>query len=373
MTNVSARELCVGYSTRGGEVEAVKSVSFDIEDGEYWVLLGPSGCGKSSTLRAVAGLERATSGDILFDGESVRDLPPSERNVAMAFENYALYPPLTVRENLEFPLRARGMPDHEVRASVERVASMLDLEEILGRKPRELSGGQKQRVSLGRAIIRRPRLFILDEPLSHVDTSQRVRMRTSLRALQRELGVTTMHVTHDQGEAIAMADRLAVMDAGRIRQIGTPREVFHQPASVFVADFVGEPPINLIQGRFEALADGAAGFVSSGDGTTWRLPGRPHVPASLWGREVVLGVRPHRISLDPGSDGDLHGKALLWEWLGEEGQAAVDVDGMILQVVTERDLQLAHGDLVSLRFAPEDMLVFEAESQQRLDVDFTGA
>jgi multiple sugar transport system ATP-binding protein len=364
MSRIDVIDFRKSYETSEGTVEAVTGVNLSIAQGEYLALLGPSGCGKSSTLRCLAGLETVTAGDIQFDGESVKDLPPAERNVALAFENYALYPPLSVRENLAFPLRSRKMSESEIKRRIDDVVELLDLQELLDRRPRDLSGGQKQRVSLGRAIIRQPRLLLLDEPLSHVDTAQRIPIRTKIRALQQELGLTTIHVTHDQGEAVAMADRIAVMGDGVIHQIGTPRKVFEDPADQFVADFVGEPPINLIRGRIEA-ADGSGRFIAdTGEG---RITIPTTVPAGFADRPAVLAARPHQITIVPnGGDADVRGEVLLWEWLGEEGQADIDVGGEIFQVVSTANLHLERHSTVGLRFPKTRQLLFDVESGKRL-------
>ncbi|MBU3699309.1 MAG: ABC transporter ATP-binding protein [Candidatus Kapabacteria bacterium] len=229
-----------------GPVEPLRQISFSIEPGEFFVLVGPSGCGKSTLLRMIAGLESVTSGRLLFDDEVMNDVEPRQRDVGMVFQNYALYPHLTVAENLAFPLQIRKQSRQEIDAAVERIAASLGLSQLLSRKPKQLSGGQRQRVAVGRAIIRRPRVFLFDEPLSNLDAQLRSHMRTELRTLQRELGVTTVYVTHDQVEAMTMSDRMAILNNGIIQQIGTPAEIYDRPANTFVASFTGSPPMNLI-------------------------------------------------------------------------------------------------------------------------------
>ena len=221
-------------------------VTLTIEPGEFFVLVGPSGCGKSTLLRMIAGLESVTSGTLLFDDQPMNDVEPRLRDVGMVFQNYALYPHLTVAENLAFPLKIRKEPAESIRAAVDHVAHMLGLGGLLERRPKQLSGGQRQRVAVGRAIIRRPRVFLFDEPLSNLDAQLRTHMRTELRALQRELGVTTVYVTHDQVEAMTMSDRMAILNNGTIQQVGTPAEIYDRPANTFVASFTGSPPMNLI-------------------------------------------------------------------------------------------------------------------------------
>ena len=231
----------------GGEVIAVDDVNVDIDDGEFLVLVGPSGCGKSTTLRMIAGLESVTDGQIRIDDTDVTGRAPKDRNIAMVFQSYALYPHMTVRRNMAFGLEeSTDMPDDEIAATVEETAGMLGIADLLDRKPRELSGGQQQRVALGRAIVRDPAVFLMDEPLSNLDAKLRAQMRTELQRLQEELGVTTVYVTHDQTEAMTMGDRIAVLDGGELQQVGTPLECYHSPANEFVAGFVGDPSMNFV-------------------------------------------------------------------------------------------------------------------------------
>jgi multiple sugar transport system ATP-binding protein len=248
-----------------GDVKAVRGVSFEIADGEFVALLGPSGCGKSSTMRSIAGLEEITSGTISFDDKPVNDVRPRDRNVAMAFETYALYPTLNIYENIAFPLRSANWTSEKVDERVRDIAHRMELESILNNLPSELSGGQAQRAGLARALVREPAVFLLDEPISHLDTRQRYRMRQFIKHIHMELGYTMIYVTHDQEEAMALADRIVVMHEGIVRQIGTPDEIYNHPADDFVAGFVGEPPMNFIEGSI-ARQDGI-----------WEVPGKRSV------------------------------------------------------------------------------------------------
>ncbi len=263
---------------------AVDDVSFEIADGELMILVGPSGCGKSTLLRMIAGLEDLTSGELRIDGERINDTPPHERNLAMVFQNYALYPHLSVFENIAFPLRLRKRPEREVRAAVERTAAMLELTEQLARRPSQLSGGQRQRVAMGRAIVRQAKAFLFDEPLSNLDARLRAQMRAEIARLQRRLGTTTLYVTHDQTEAMTLGDRVAVLRAGVLQQCATPRQLYEQPANLFVAGFIGAPTMNF------APATCQNGELRLPFGTVPLPPGNDF--AALAGRRLVAGLRP---------------------------------------------------------------------------------
>jgi len=277
-----------GVSKLFGAVQALSEVSVDIADGELMILLGPSGCGKTTLLRSVAGLEDVTLGDIFIQGERVNDLAPHRRNVAMVFQSYALYPNLTVYENIAFPLRARKTPQRAVDERVRAVAGRVGVTEFLARKPGQLSGGQRQRVAIARAIVREPQVFLLDEPLSNLDAQLRTQMRAEFTRLQRQLRTTTILVTHDQVEAMTMGDRITVMNGGRIQQIGTPVEIYQRPQNTFVAGFIGSPPMNLCRARIAAHG-GVAGLEP---GSGW-IPLPPGSPSGLTpGRDVIVGIRP---------------------------------------------------------------------------------
>jgi multiple sugar transport system ATP-binding protein len=326
-------------------VAAVKELSLDVGKGEFMVLVGPSGCGKTTALRMVAGLEEITAGEILIGDRVVNDVDPRGRDVAMVFQNYALYPHMTVFENIAFALRARRAPKGEIRSRVERVAKALGLGDLLERKPRQLSGGQRQRVAMGRAIVRDPRVFLMDEPLSNLDARLRVQMRAEVARVQRDLGVTTIYVTHDQVEAMTMGDRVAVMRGGVLQQTGEPQSVFDRPVNLFVASFIGSPPMNLVQARLEER-DGDGLTASVGE---QKIAVPSEVVAARSGlrlyvdRSVGLGIRPEHVRDATGeSRARLRGTVRATEALGSELLIHLDVDAA--PVLTEEVREVA-GDV----------------------------
>jgi sn-glycerol 3-phosphate transport system ATP-binding protein len=335
----------------------------DIDDGEFVVMVGPSGCGKSTLLRMVAGLETITSGEIAIGGRVVNDLEPKDRNIAMVFQNYALYPHMSVYDNMAYGLKIQRRPKADIDARVQRAAETLELASLLKRRPRELSGGQRQRVAMGRAIVREPAVFLFDEPLSNLDAKLRVQMRSELQALHQRLLTTTLYVTHDQVEAMTLAQRMLVMNAGRTEQIGAPLEVYSRPASTFVAGFIGSPPMNLIPGR---IAEEGKSLAGDGD-VQVRLP----VPLpALDGRNVLLGVRPeHLETCEPGlalmsPDIDfielLGSDSLVYGHLGTNKQGTRVAARLHTSVVAKE------GHL-PLRYAPEHMHLFDPASGKRLE------
>ncbi|MEP6707697.1 MAG: ABC transporter ATP-binding protein [Pyrinomonadaceae bacterium] len=308
-----------------GASVAVDDFSITIDDGEFVVLLGPSGCGKSTTLRMLAGLEDVTSGQIFIGGECVNHVPPRARDLAMVFQNYALYPHMTVAGNIAYPLRIRKLSREEIAGRVERVAALLEIGSLLGRKPRELSGGERQRVALARAIVREPRAWLMDEPLSNLDARLRVQMRGELKRLQHELGTTTIYVTHDQAEAMTLAHRVAVMRNGKLQQFDTPLNIYHRPANHFVAEFVGSPSMNFIEGRI----DPATG-VFKGEGIVLHLD-RPRFDSLKKPdaeQRVVLGIRPEHVQVSAGQrDGWLPASVYVTELMGSETFVFVTLAG----------------------------------------------
>jgi multiple sugar transport system ATP-binding protein len=353
--------------------EALRGVDLEIADGELMVLVGPSGCGKTTALRAIAGLERLTSGTVRIDGDDVGGVEPAERDVAMVFQSYALYPSMTVARNMSFGLRARGVARDEQERRVREIARVLDVEELLDRKPRELSGGQRQRVAMGRAIVREPRAFLMDEPLSNLDARLRVQMRGEIVRIQAELGTTTVYVTHDQVEAMTMGQRVAVMEGGVVRQCAPPAELYAAPANTFVARFMGSPPMSLLVGRIAAGPDGLTCAIG---GLELALPAaveraRPGLRA-LAGRELVVGIRADGFALD-GGGGGLPGRVRLAELLGGESLIHVEVEarapGGAAATLTGRFPGTAvagPGEPVAVAIDPERLDFFDAESGDAL-------
>jgi sn-glycerol 3-phosphate transport system ATP-binding protein len=286
MATVEIRNVRKSY----GPVEAIKGIDIAIRDGEFLVLLGPSGCGKSTLLRMVAGLEGITGGEIAIGGRVVNQLDPKDRDIAMVFQNYALYPHMTVFDNMAYGLKIRGIPKAEIRARVDKAAEILELGRFLDRRPSQLSGGQRQRVAMGRAIVREPAAFLFDEPLSNLDAKLRTQMRVEIKRLQDRLGITSLYVTHDQVEAMTLADRILVMNHGVAEQIGTPLEVYQRPASLFVAGFIGSPPMNVLDGRIDDR--GEAVLLPGGQSLALPQP-RP----TDAGRPVKLGIRPEHMAV----------------------------------------------------------------------------
>lgn len=330
MSSVECRNIKKDF----GDVSVLKDISLDVKSGEFLVLVGPSGCGKSTLLRTIAGLEQPTSGDILINGKSVLNLEPRQRDLAMVFQSYALYPHLTVHENLAFGLRLQGLAKAEIDARVREVAGTLQIEPLLDRRPRELSGGQRQRVALGRALVRKTKLILFDEPLSNLDASLRGQMRYEIKRLHALTGSTMIYVTHDQVEATTLGDRIAILNGGRIEQIATAREIYENPVSRFVASFIGTPEMNFL----------------SGD-----LVGRP-------GTEI--GVRPEDFILD---QGDIEARFELQEYLGSHSLVHATIKGQPIRVMSPVSLAKKTGDTLRLALPKQKLHVFNRESGARVN------
>jgi multiple sugar transport system ATP-binding protein len=293
MAQVSLRRIVKEYE---GGVQAVKGIDLEIEDEEFVVLVGPSGCGKSTTLRMIAGLEEITGGEIAIGGDVVNDIPPRDRDIAMVFQNYALYPHMSVYDNISFGLKLRGFAREEIRRRVDNAARILGIGELLDRKPKALSGGQRQRVAMGRAIVRDPKVFLFDEPLSNLDAKLRVQMRTEIKQVHQTVKTTTIYVTHDQVEAMTLADRVVVMNHGIIEQVGPPNELYNRPATIFVAGFIGSPAMNMIPARLEQAGGGGL-LVALGDGLSVPVPAdRTARYAPHANRNLLFGIRPEHLT-----------------------------------------------------------------------------
>ncbi len=322
MASVAIREVRKSFGT----AEVIHGVDIAIDDGQFVVLVGPSGCGKSTLLRMIAGLENVTAGEIRIGERVVNHVPPKERDIAMVFQNYALYPHMSVFGNMAYGLKIRGLSKSDIAARVGRAADILQLDKLLDRKPRALSGGQRQRVAMGRAIVRDPQVFLFDEPLSNLDAKLRVQMRVEIARLQRDLDATTLYVTHDQVEAMTMGDRVAVMRRGELQQCEAPQQLYDRPTNLFVASFIGSPAMNLVQ--VEIRADGGGGLLCRAAGSELRLRGELSALRLYAGRKVALGVRPEHLRRADGEGGlRLTGTVVLTESLGSTLLVHADVEG----------------------------------------------
>ncbi len=360
-----ARVLLSGIDKRWGDVYGVRGFELEIADREFLVLLGPSGCGKTTTMRMVAGLDFPTSGEIHIGDRIVNDLEPKDRDIAMVFQNYGLYPNMTVYENIRFPLKIRKIPAAEHDPRVQRAAEMVELTALLDRRPKELSGGQRQRVALARAIVREPTVFLMDEPLSNLDAKLRVSMRATLKNLQHQLAVTTIYVTHDQIEAMTLADRVVVMNAGEIMQVGTPEEVYNRPANLFVASFIGSPAMNLVEGTLNG-----ADFEASGV----RVPGIEAVQTGARASEpgtaakVTLGYRAEDARIVANDEpAAISAPVYSMELLGDSTMVTVRAGGSMLSAKAGKEFRTRIGDPISLAIDPRDVHLFDTATGRRLD------
>ena len=363
--SVMARVTLSQVGKSYGPVVAVSAVDLEIEDKEFVVLVGPSGCGKSTTLRMVAGLEEITAGTIAIGERVVNDLPPRDRDIAMVFQNYALYQHMTVYDNLAFGLRNRKVAESRIAEEIERAVEILGIRELLGRKPRQLSGGQQQRVALGRCIVRHPQVFLFDEPLSNLDAKLRAQMRIELKRLRERVATTSIYVTHDQVEAMTLGDRVVVMRDGLVQQVGTPLEIYSRPVSRFVAGFIGSPAMNFLDVQVEGEGDFL--YLRRDGLSLAAAPERRAALARYAGRQVMLGVRPEHIALlngdAPGGDG-VPGRVEVTEQLGSELLADVAVgDASLMVSRVDPEADLARGQPVRLAFNPGRLHFFDRETE----------
>jgi multiple sugar transport system ATP-binding protein len=360
VAEVRVENLCKAF----GDVGALRDVSCVFEDRRLTVLVGPSGCGKSTLLRIVAGLQEPTSGVVYIGDEDVSGAPPWERNVAMVFQSYALYPHMTVFKNLAFPLEAAKIQKDEIRQRVTETAKILQIEPLLKRKPRELSGGQMQRVALGRAIVRQPEVFLMDEPLSNLDAKLRVLMRAELKHLQRQLGVTTIYVTHDQAEAMTLADKLIVMDSGRIQQEGKPEDVYRRPANRFVAGFIGSPPMNFLECRYDPEQETLRGAAFE-----LPVPGRwRDLLRAGPARSLILGIRPEDLEVEMSPvPGALRAIVYVIEQMGREILLTATMGTDAVRVFTSADAALDAEQEVWLAFREGSVHLFDGQTEETLD------
>jgi multiple sugar transport system ATP-binding protein len=356
MARVQLKHIAKSWGSGKTLAVGVKEMSLDIADGEFLVLLGPSGCGKTTTMRMVAGLEDPTQGEIWIGERKVNDLEPKDRDVAMVFQSYGLYPNMTVYENISFPLRIRGTSAAEIDPAVKRAAEKVELMDFLDRRPKELSGGQRQRVALARAIVRSPAVFLMDEPLSNLDAKLRVSMRSHIKHLHHELKTTTIYVTHDQIEAMTLADRVVVMSKAEVQQIGTPEQIYNDPANLFVAGFIGNPSMNLIKGRLNQGVFEAEGVRLAGFG-------------SLTQNDVVLGVRAEDLSImDSPADAHMSAAVFSYELTGDATLTTIKPGGQHITARAGKEFRTSMGASLGFKAEAARCYLFDAHTQNRLRV-----
>ena len=356
MARVQLKSIAKSWISSGKTSIGVKEISLDIADGEFLVLLGPSGCGKTTTMRMVAGLEDVTQGEIWIGDRKVNDLEPKDRDVAMVFQSYGLYPNMTVYENISFPLRISGTSATEIDPAVKRAAEKVELMDFLDRRPKELSGGQRQRVALARAIVRQPAVFLMDEPLSNLDAKLRVSMRAHIKHLHHELKTTTIYVTHDQIEAMTLADRVVVMSKAEVQQIGTPEQIYNDPANLFVAGFIGNPSMNLINGKLENGTFIAEGIQVKGIGHGNNA-------------NVVLGCRAEDLMLANTDSGNLIGDVFSFELTGDATLITLQCGAQRITARSGKEYRVGIGEKLSFTAAPERSYLFDGQTQNRLRID----
>ncbi len=372
MATLELRNVNKTYGS--GLPDTLKDIQLSIKDGEFLILVGPSGCGKSTLMNCIAGLEQITGGAILIDQQDVSGMSPKDRDIAMVFQSYALYPTMSVRENIEFGLKIRKLPQAAIDEEVARVAKLLQIEHLLARKPAQLSGGQQQRVAMGRALARRPKIYLFDEPLSNLDAKLRVEMRTEMKLMHQRLKTTTVYVTHDQIEAMTLGDKVAVMKDGIIQQFGTPQQIYNDPANQFVASFIGSPPMNFIPVRLTKQDGRLLALLDSGQARC-ELP-LGLAADELEGREIVLGIRPEQIALGTGEGNGLPGiraEVQVTEPTGPDLLVFVTLNQTKVCCRLAPDVACQVGDNLNLQFDPARVLLFDADSGERLHLASSAA
>ena len=364
---MAALELCnVRKSYPGSSNDTLKDIDLKIDDGEFLILVGPSGCGKSTLMNCIAGLEDITGGEIRVDGADISTASPKDRDIAMVFQSYALYPTMTVQENIAFGLKMRKVPAAKIQEEVARVAQLLQIEHLLGRKPSQLSGGQQQRVAMGRALARRPKIYLFDEPLSNLDAKLRVEMRTEIKLMHQRLKTTTVYVTHDQIEAMTLGDKVAVMKDGIVQQFGTPKDIYNNPANLFVASFIGSPPMNFIPLRLSKRGGGWSALLESGQDRC-ELPVNAAPGESLEGRDVILGIRPEQICVGAASElPSLRAEVQVVEPTGPDTMVFVTLNQTKVCCRLAPDAAPNPGATLTLQFEPGKVLLFDAQTGERL-------
>ncbi|MFB6106648.1 MAG: ABC transporter ATP-binding protein [Halobacteriaceae archaeon] len=370
MASVEFDKITKVFDDSSGTIVAVEELDLEIDDGEFVVFVGPSGCGKSTTLRMLAGLETITDGEIRLDGERINEKAPKDRDIAMVFQSYALYPHKTVRENMAYGLRlSTDLSDEEINRRVEEAAAMMNIEDLLEKTPGNLSGGQQQRVATGRAIVREPAVFLFDEPLSNLDAKLRQHMRTELARIHSELQITTIYVTHDQEEAMTMADRIVILNDGRLQQVGTPKEVYYRPANLFVADFIGSPSMNFFDVTLERNDDGTATLVHESGGFEYRISADVLGLVDESGAtELTAGIRPENIVVDENADPakSFESPVDVVEVIGSDNFIYLDVGGEEGRVRTPSNIEPEMGDVIRLTFDEDDLLLFDRQTEEAI-------
>ncbi|WP_152042530.1 ABC transporter ATP-binding protein [Salinigranum salinum] len=365
MARVEFNDVTKVFEDSSGPIVAVEELSLDIPDGEFVVFVGPSGCGKSTTLRMLAGLETITDGEIKLDGTRVNELSPRDRDIAMVFQSYALYPHKTVRQNMAYGLNlSTDLQEEEIDRRVVEAAEMMGIEDLLDKKPGSLSGGQQQRVATGRAIVREPSVFLFDEPLSNLDAQLRKHMRTELARIHTELGITTIYVTHDQEEAMTMADRIVILDNGRLQQVGTPKDVYYRPANAFVADFIGSPSMNFFDVSLDVAGDGTGTLV--GDGFEYAVSTELVDTIDAGTGEYILAIRPENLRVDEDAPAEKSFEATVdvVEVIGSDNFLYLDLAGQECRVRTPVEIEPEIGDTVRITFDEADLHLFDRDTEE---------